>query len=158
MELPRVMPAARVRPDQAALPPSVQEIADVIGRERALYLIGQLPQSGSRAWRVCLYVPKRLKPDCQLVRILGWSDAVLMAREFGGMILQPSNCRFLAREFRDREVRRMAVAGMRPRDIAETVELTERQVRNIIAAMTPEETAPLNDNLPQTGAQKRGHR
>lgn len=122
------------------LPPSAQEIADVIGRERTLYLIGRLPQSGSRKWRVCLYVPKRLAPDHPLVDLIGWRDADLLRKEFGGMILQPSNCNYLHRDFRNREVRRMHGDGWSIADIAEAVELSDRQVRNIIAAeKSPEE-------------------
>ena len=130
------------------LPPSAQELADVIGRERTLHLIGQLPRSGSRAWRVNLYVPKSVTLDHPLVKILGWTDAMLLVREFGGMILQPSNCNFLHREFRNREVRRMRDQGTTIAAIAEAVELTQRQVRNIIAETAPEEITARNDNLP----------
>ena len=49
------------------LPESVQEIADVIGRDQALTFIGQLPQAGKRKWRVCVYIPKTLSPDHKLV-------------------------------------------------------------------------------------------
>lgn len=49
------------------LPRSVREIAEVIGREAAMYLIGQLPRcfagaDGKKANKVIMYVPKRL-PD-----------------------------------------------------------------------------------------------
>lgn len=132
------------------LPASAQEIADVIGRERALFLIGQLPRSPSRKWRANLYVPKRVTPDHPLVGMVGWIDANKLVREFGGMILQPSNCSYLAREHRAREVRRMHAEGVRLADIAEAVGLTERQIRNIVAETAPEEIAPLNDNMPKT--------
>lgn len=122
-----------------ALPPSVQEIADALGRERALYLIGRLPQSGSRSWRVCLYVPKRLGTDHPLVGILGWRDANIMVREFGGMILQPSNCNFLHRDFRNRAIVRMAAAGVPVDEIAAIAELSRRAVALIIAAENPPE-------------------
>lgn len=130
------------------LPGIAQEIADVIGRERALFLIGQLPRSGSRKWRTCLYVPKRVSVDHPLVALIGWADANKLCREFGGMILQPSNCSFLARDHRTREVRRMRADGMSLSAIADAVDLTERQIRNIIAETPPEEIAPLNDNMP----------
>lgn len=129
------------------LPESVQEIADVIGRERALYLIGQLPQCGKRSWRVNLYVPQRLKPDHCLVKILGWPDAVKLVAEFGGMILQPSNCNHLHRKFRNATIARMKADGLAIQDIAEAVQITARQVRNILAAENPpEEHPPANDN------------
>lgn len=124
-----------------ALPPSAQEIADVIGRDRTLFLIGQLPQAGRRKWRVVLYIPKRIDPDHKLVRLIGWDDAMKLVRHFGGEILQPSNCRFLHREFRNAEVVRLWRAGEKLPLIADMVDLSYRQVRNIIAAaeMTPED-------------------
>lgn len=128
------------------LPDSVQEIADVIGRERALYLIGQLPQSGTRSWRTCFYVPKRIKPDHLLVEILGWHDAMRMVRHFGGEILQTSNCNFLHRQFRAREIHRMNADGLSAKQIAAAVGITDRQVRNILAESPPEERQPVNDN------------
>lgn len=130
------------------LPGVAQEIADVIGRDVALRLIGQLPRSGSRKWRVNLYVPKRVYPDHQLVRAIGWQAANALCKEFGGMILQPSNCSFLHREFRNREVRRMHGEGATLAQIADAVGLTQRQIRNIVEETAPEEKPPLNDNLP----------
>lgn len=60
-----------------------EEIAEVIGREAALLLIGQAPRwprkdrHGRRVpgeW-VALYVPANLPPDHFLVRTLGWKAA-----------------------------------------------------------------------------------
>lgn len=132
------------------LPASAQELADVIGRDRALYLIGQLPRSGSRTWRCNLYVPKTINPDHKLVQLIGWSDACKLVREFGGMILQPANCEFLHRQFRNAEVRRMRDRGDTIAVIADAVALTQRQVRNILAETPPEEIPAMNDNLPDT--------
>lgn len=115
------------------LPESVAEIAEVLGREKALSFIGQLPRSGSRAWRVCVYIPKRLPVDHMLVQMLGWHDASKMVAAFTGMILQPSNCRFLHRQHRNREIRRMDAEGMLITDIADVVELSTYRVREIIA-------------------------
>lgn len=121
------------RDDASPLPPSAQEIADVIGRERALFLIGKLPKAGSRSWRVCLYVPKRIGPDHPLVSLIGWRDANLLVREFGGMILQPSNCVQVHRDFRNREARRLHAEGWTIGRLADLFDLSERQVANILA-------------------------
>ena len=60
------------------LPQSVREIAEAIGREAALLLIGRLPvcyrDAGKKSPKVILYVPKRLPPDHQLVEILGYGS------------------------------------------------------------------------------------
>jgi len=117
----------------APLPESVAEIAEVLGREKALSFIGRLPVSGSRAWRVCVYIPKRLPADHKLVHMLGWHDASRLCEAFAGMILQPSNCRFLHRQHRNREIRRMDAEGMPVPDIADVVELSTYRVREIIA-------------------------
>lgn len=79
------------------LPKSVQEIADVIGRDKALHLIRSLPtyvagKPGKRCTRVMLYVPQRLRLDHPLVLILGFEDAAKMVDHFGGECLQPANC------------------------------------------------------------------
>lgn len=122
------------------LPPSTQEIADVIGREKALFLIGQLKPTPGRRWRICLYVPRRMPLDHWLVRLLGYQDAEALRREFGGIILQPGSCSHLVREFRNREVRRMAAEGMSHAEIADAVGLSSRHVRNLLAESPPEET------------------
>lgn len=124
------------------LPESVQEIAEVIGWDDALYLIGQLPtlkpKPGKRPNpRVSLYIPKRLKPNHNLIRILGEEQAQKLVAEFGGLIMYPANCNQFPRNSRNREIRRMAVDGMTPREIAEIVGITARQVRNIIRDAPP---------------------
>lgn len=111
----------------------MQEIAEVIGRERALYLIGRLPQSGRRSWRVSLWVPKRLKPGHPLAELIGWDDAAKLSRVFGGSVIQPSNCRHIHRRFRNEAVREMSKGGMGHAEVARIVGLSVRQVRNIIA-------------------------
>lgn len=116
------------------LPDSVQEIADVIGREKALEFIGKLPQAGKRKWRVCIYIPKSLPPDHKLVELLGWHDADRMVRAFSGMILQPSNCRFLERDYRRRRVVELHREGLTAKEIGEQVELSAYWVREIISA------------------------
>ncbi len=116
------------------LPESVAEIAEVIGRDQALHLIGALPQSGSRAWRVCVYVPKALPSvDHPLVRILGWKDANRLVNAFSGMILQPSNCRFIVRAARNRRIREMADEGYSVREIAHGIDLSVDWVREILS-------------------------
>ncbi len=136
------------------LPGCAQEIADVIGREKALYLIGQLPRSTSRSWRVVLYIPKRLPVDHDLVKLLGWEDADKLRRHFGGEILQPSNCQVVYRKARNANARRMAAEGMPINQIADILDVTPRQVRNVLAESPPEEITPDNDNLPQTDSDR----
>lgn len=142
------------------LPESVAEIAEVIGREAALFLIGQLPtcyagKAGHKSNRVILYVPKTLKPDHRLVQILGWHDALKLARWFGGEILQPANCQDLYRKFRDAEITRMLSHGVKPARIAEMMNVSERHVRNLSREIPQEEWRAANDNTARDHRQSR---
>lgn len=137
------------------LPASVQEIADVIGRERALFLVGQLPRcyqsrkdSKSAGWHVIMYVPKALKPDHLLVQILGWHDAMKIVDGFGGEILHPANCTEVYRAFRDKSAMAMVEAGMTPREASEALGVSDRHVRNLKREKTQEAFAAGNDNTP----------
>lgn len=136
------------------LPASVQEIADVIGSERALYLVGQLPRCYSKDPRypnaksshVILYVPKVLKPDHQLVQLLGWHDARRLVDAFGGEILQPGSCADVYRQFLNRSIVRMAHEGMKPAAIAELLSVSDRHVRNLLRENPQQDLKPANDN------------
>lgn len=135
------------------LPDSVQEIADAIGRNAALYLVGQLPRCysgkpGHKSNRVILYVPKTLKPDHRLVTILGWPTACRLVSAFGGEILQPGNCREIYGRYRDASILRMIAEGDRPADVAALMGVSERHVRNLTREKPQEETPAANDNNP----------
>jgi hypothetical protein len=143
-----------------SLPNTVQEIADVIGREQALYLIGQLPRCytpdarypAARKSTVIMYAPKRLEPNHDLVRILGWRDASRLAREFAGMLIHPPSCADLLREHRDRNIARLAADGMTTAMLAEWFDVDVTHVRRVIRATAGnpprERRAANNDNRP----------
>jgi len=141
------------------LPINVQEIADVIGRERALYLVGQLPRCVMRDKRfpgtfkseVLLYVPKRLPVDHELVHILGLEDAQKLARHFGGEILKPGTCAEVYRRFRDASIRDLHRQGLNRGVLAEWFDMSERQVRNVLngaVEITQEVQPAANDEHP----------
>lgn len=129
------------------LPNSVREIAAVIGRESTLRLIGKLPTcyagaNGKKSTRVIMYVPKRLPPDHQLVRILGWNTANKLVRHFGGEILYPANCRGIYAKYRDDAILRMLQDGARASMVAELMGLSERHVRNLLREKPQEDATP----------------
>lgn len=137
------------------LPASVQEIADVIGRDKALYLIGQLPRvytpdtryTASQKTTVILYVPKRLTVHDRLVTLIGWNDANKLVRLFGGMLIHPATCADIYRPFRDQNIARLRGEGVPAKMIAEWFDITERTVRNIMAEIPPHDRpAAANDN------------
>lgn len=153
------------------LPQSVQDIADVIGRDKALYLIGQLPKCQVRdnrykhrpgstgTQRVIMYVPKRLKPDHVLVRILGWQDAERLVQAFGGEIICPPTLRdTVYLPFRDSAIvrihreQRASIA-----EIASWFDMTERRVAQLLDGVkeTPQEALqPANDNTSRLDQQQ----
>lgn len=159
------------------LPRSVQEIADVIGRERALYLVGQLPRcivgnarDNGRSPRVIMYVPKRMTLDHALVRILGLVDAEKLSEAFGGEILCPAPCLDLVRLHRDKGIRRLSAEGVRTSMIADWFGMSARHVTNILQGVDlvveiPQEErkaandeSPIQRNLESANGQKRSHR
>ena len=143
------------------LPRSVREIAEVIGRDAALRLIGKLPtcyagKDGKKSTRVIMYVPKRLQPDHPLVDILGWNTALRLVRTFGGEILYPANCRSIYAKFRDEAILKMLDAGARPSMVADIMGLSERHVRNLMREMPQEENRPgfRDDGEPAEGVEQ----
>ncbi|MGQ3289023.1 hypothetical protein [Sphingopyxis sp.] len=130
------------------LPWSIQEIAEVIGEENAVHLIKSLPTyNEGGTTRTILYVPKSLKPNHRLVEILGWETASKLVEGFGGEILKPANANSIERRDRDALIVRLANDDMKPVDISKAVNITARQVRNILRRReTPgEELRAAND-------------
>ena len=125
------------RHDLEGLPQSVREIAEVIGRYEALFLIGKLPTcvsgaAGKKASKVILYVPAKLQPDHRLAGILGQEKAAALVQAFGGEILYPANCEDIYRRFRDASIRRvLAEEGATTAEAAELFGVSVRHVRNI---------------------------
>ncbi|WP_290872059.1 helix-turn-helix domain-containing protein [Aquabacterium sp.] len=139
------------------LPQSVQQIADVIGSEKALLLVGKLPRCHRRDERwpnakngqAVMYVPKleNLSLDHKLVEILGWPDAEKLSREFGGLIMYPAKCADLARKFLHASILRMARTGIKSTAVAVAFGVSERTVRNLLRENPLEEfPAASNDN------------
>lgn len=121
------------------LPSTVQEIAEIIGRDNALYLIGQLPtckRSGGGT-EVLLYVPtlNRLTPDHRLVRVLGYALARKFCANLGGQLLKPANCNGIVREFRNRSIGQFWESGHTIQEIADIFEITTKYTRKILHDM-----------------------
>lgn len=135
------------------LPASVQEIADVIGRQATLYLIGQLPtcycgSDGSKSNRVILYVPKSLSPTHRLVQILGWPVAHKLVRAFGGEILYPANCQHIYRGWRDQGIRAMLRQGYGTDTVANLFGVSRRHVQYLKSENPPEAAKAPDSDIP----------
>ncbi|QOE32792.1 Mor-like transcription factor [Achromobacter phage Mano] len=111
--------------------------------------MGQLPRcypASRKAETVILYVPKTLKPDHQLVRILGWQDAHRLVQHFGGEILQPGNCRDVYRPWRDSSIMRLVEQGVPSKVAAEWFGVSDRHIKNLLRENPQEEPKAANDN------------
>ena len=124
------------------LPASVAEIADVIGRDAALRLVGALPPAGSRSWRRVVYVPKRLKPGHPLIDMVGLEAAQALARHFAGAVVQPGACADMIRAWNTRHLRRLAAEGWPADELAEAFGLSARQVRNLAPDVVARRSRP----------------
>jgi hypothetical protein len=118
------------------LPNSISELVEVLGRERALFLVGRLPRFKRSDMRggeqVILYVPRRLKPDHLLVRLLGWHDANRLVQAFGGELLKPGNCAEVYRSFRDDGLKSLVGGGVPVSMAADWFGMSERRIRQIV--------------------------
>jgi hypothetical protein len=141
---PAVVPRPAPRSSQSALdgvlPGMAGEIADVIGRERALYLIGQLPRcrvgrEGGKSSQVILHVPqlRHLPAHHRLVRILGWHDAVKLCEAFGGETLKPATCTAVVRAAHYRAIRELAGAGVPYKELEVIFQRSHRSIQGVLA-------------------------
>ena len=118
------------------LPPTAQDIARCIGVEQTVKLLGSLPSCGKRPWRRSLYVPAEMKPEHPLVAILGWQDACRLAREFGGLILQPPSCAEIQRSRRNEAILFQLEQGRSVEMVAAAFGVDAMTVRRVRKFMT----------------------
>ena len=123
----------------AKLPNSVQQIADVIGREKALELVGKLPRMNppSRSkgeTQVCVYIPMlcNLKPDHKLAKMIGYKAAEKLSLRFGSEILHLATCRDLYRSFRNDAIIRMIEEEIPEELVAEWMGVSTRTVSMVV--------------------------
>lgn len=120
------------------LPESLQNIADIIGRDRALFLIGQLPRTkqikrdGRTRWRIYVYFPLCLTTNCKLVQILGWDDALKLNNVFRGETLCLPSCHEMAIKFLHESIRNRYLIGVSIEILCITFAMTRRSITKIL--------------------------
>lgn len=120
------------------LPEGVRTLADVIGREKALYLAGHFLcwdyEPGRRqGMSGCVYIPKRLGvAGRRLVELVGANDAARLVRELGGMLIYLSACKAVTQRWRAREAARMVREGTQQIEISAVLGVSDRTVRNLL--------------------------
>lgn len=115
----------------------LRSIAEVIGRQNALYLVSQCPRykTEKRAGQgqLFLYVPtlKRLDMNHFLVKTLGYPDAEKLSKEFGGELLVLAQCKQMILKVRDNGIREMLRAGFSVIDLVSAFNVNERTINKI---------------------------
>ena len=117
-------------------PPSLSEIAVILGREKTLRLVGAMREEKQhgRAWRCEFYVPNTVPPDHPIAEAIGLRAARRLAEYFGGLIMKVSSGAAIEKAARHRAVHRLSALGLPSAAIGERVGLSDRRVREILAA------------------------
>ncbi|MEO5334125.1 MAG: hypothetical protein H7839_19100 [Magnetococcus sp. YQC-5] len=114
---------------QADLPDSLEEIADVIGREGAVKLVNEC--GGTR-----IFVPRKMRVQHKLATLLGFEQARRLSLHFGGETLTVVRAAHLQRRTRNREIVRRYDSGVGVRQLAREHTLTERQIYTILSSVS----------------------
>ena len=120
----------------------LRSIAEVIGRQNALYLVSQCPRykTEKRAGQgqLFLYVPtlKRLEMNHFLVKTLGYLDAEKLSKEFGGELLVLAQCKQLILKARNDGIKEMSKYKFTPNELANIFNVTDRIIKRVASATT----------------------
>ena len=116
-------------------PPSLSEIAVILGREKTLRLVGAMREEKQhgRAWRCEFYVPNTVPPDHPIAEAIGLRAARRLAEYFGGLIMKVSNGTSVERLAKVRACFRLQALGLGSAAIAERVGLSDRRVRQFLS-------------------------
>lgn len=124
---------AETRGRNIALPGSVDEIAQYIGRGNAVRISEAAPQSGSRECRRVLYVPKKMPTDHTIVHVIGLGAAQILSHSHGNCILELPSCYALRRAYAFTVARELQALGKSNAQIAADMNLVGKTVDRILA-------------------------
>lgn len=121
------------------LPGPVREIADVIGRESAMALVGRVVKwdradvtDKRRARCGSVYIPRTLESGCRLLELVDREQAEKLVAALGGAVMKVSVPAKPIREYYRQMARYFRYSGMMPREIAEAMQVSPRQVYNLL--------------------------
>lgn len=114
------------------LPFRTRQVADVIGVERALYLVANWKRTKcsnpKQPERLCIYIPATLPVDHELVRVMGWNDAQKLVNAFRGEILHLSTCADVFKAWRNDAIVHLHKTGVPAKTIAQQFNISARTV------------------------------
>lgn len=113
---------------EAALPPTAQVIADVIGRDATLAL--------ARAAKCrSVYIPQRLPRSHWLRSVVGENAAEMLSEEFPGITLPLAKCAGVVKAERNRIIAELSARGMKQREIGRRLGIPESTVQTVLYRM-----------------------
>lgn len=127
------------------LPDTLEDVAEVIGRENALRLSEGLPSTGQRPWRKMLYVPRRMRSDHPVMQLIGKDAAEALSQSHTNMIIEIPVCQEIQRAYRDHVIAYLRQQGLSRTDVARLAGVSiGLVVSNLLDA--PEETTADRDH------------
>ncbi|KIC15015.1 hypothetical protein [Leisingera sp. ANG-Vp] len=137
LELPDVVryPLAEFaagRGHRVPLPESVEEIAEVIGRENAVRLVEGTRPRGRRRWRRQLYVPAEMPEGHRIATLIGLEDATKLSFSHANCILELPSCHGLRKAYLADYVMRLQDQGADEAEIAREIGVEKKTVASLV--------------------------
>ena len=108
--------------EQLPLPGELEEIANLVGRQKALMIAGRY---GGKS----LGIPIDPKPNHKLTEVVGLEDAIKISKEFRGITLCIPRCEHILRAYRNRMIIRRYKAGESIEALALDFEVSTRLIQ-----------------------------
>lgn len=109
---------AEGRGQRVPLPETMEEIAEVIGRGKAVRLVEGTRASGKRRWRRSLYVPTDMSEEHRIASMIGFEAATRLSYSHGNCIIELPSCFALRKAYLSDYAWQLSGAGASPGEIA----------------------------------------
>lgn len=114
------------------LPEVVQEIAEVVGREKAVRLVEGVLATGKRSWRRNLYVPSRMRSDHRIAKLIGLDAARALSLSHANSNLQLPPCKALRSAYLTLLAQKMGDDGATISEIAQELGVDQKTVTSLL--------------------------
>lgn len=106
------------------LPQSVQVLIHLIGTDATTQVLDHF---GGRS----IYIPKRLRPQCPLLKVISREKLELLMQHFGGETVDLPQAGSLKRHWRNLDIAAASAAGASRAELVARYGLSQRQIGNI---------------------------